>query len=213
MANKNSTSFDIDVDESEVKKPVSPPIRKSPPKPKVHSVEKIIKVEPEKKDPPKDPPQEQVQPTTPQQVVPSLEVRSHVSTNIKVPSSHHESVVVQPPKENNNPFGTVDPVVAAVVGTAVAAAAAGTAVTTGIATPAITAVKAGLVKAKMALGLSSKAAVVAGTAAVAGAAMVILEKKFTDYEKDIQSTKEDVDNMGDQLKRMDEMLNKITPKS
>lgn len=219
MSDKGSTSFDIDVDETEVKKPVSLPSKKTYSKPKAHSVEKITKVVPEQKDPPNEPPQEQVLPIPPQQIVPELEVRPHTSANTNTSTStaaprvHHEPIVVQPSKENVVHSDTVDPVTAAVVTTAVVGAAAGAAITTGIATPAITAVNAGLVKAKIALGLSSKAAIVVGGAAVVGAALVVLEKKFMDYEKDIKSTKEDMDNMGDQLSRLNEMLDKITPKS
>lgn len=214
MAKEKETSFELDVEETpkpeskSVSKP-GPPLRKTPPKKKVHHVTKVSEKVPQKKDPPKEPEAQVVPPPAPQQPPPSLEAHPAQHTNNKLSDTHHESVVVQPPKENDNLLGIkVDPVVAAIVGTA-AAVAGTTAVATGIATPAITAFKAGILKVKAALGITSKTAAVVGSAAVAGAVVVALEKKFTDYEKDIQSAKEDVGDIGEQLKKLDKLLDSV----
>ena len=214
MAKTDETSFELDVEETSKpeKKPASkssPPLRKSPPKKKVHHVTKVSKEVSKKKDPPKEPEAPVASPPAPQQPLPRLEIHPISHTNSKLSDTHHEAVVVQPPKENDNLLGIkVDPVVAAVVGTA-AAVAGTTAVATGMATPAITAIKAGILKAKAALGLTSKTAAIVGGAVVTGAAMVVLEKKFTDYEKDIQSAKEDVGDIGEQLKKLDKLLDSV----
>ena len=214
MAKADETSFELDVEETSKpeKKPLSKsshPLRKHPPKKKVHHVTKVSKEEQKKEDPPKEPEAPVLPPAAPQQPPPSLEAHPVQHANNKLSDTHHEAVVVQPPKENDNLLGIkVDPVVAAVVGTA-AAVAGTTAVATGMATPAITAVKAGILKAKAALGLTSKTAAIVGGTAVAGAAMLALEKKFTDYEKDIQLAKEDVGDIGEQLKKLDKLLDSV----
>ena len=125
-----------------------------------------------------------------------------------------EPVIVQPTKEELHlPFGVnVDPGTAAVVGTIAVAAAGTAAATTGVAAPMVTAVKAGIIKVKAVMGLSSKAAVAAGAAVVGAAAVVALERKFNDYEKDLQSAKEDVGDIGEQLKKLDALLDNIKPK-
>jgi wobble nucleotide-excising tRNase len=43
-------------------------------------------------------------------------------------------------------------------------------------------------------------------------ALVALEKKFSDYEKDMQSTKKDVGDISDQLKKLDALLDNVKPK-
>lgn len=212
MAKENEVSFELDVDEiSKSESKIDQPLRKEPPKKRVHHVAKVVKEEHKKESQKKDPNPEP--PSVAAQADPGAHRPSPGSTkalSIKLPSSHHESIVIQPKKEEGNLLGIhVDPVVAAAVGTAAAVAAGTAAVTTGVATPAITAVKAGIIKAKAALGFSSKAAVIAGGAAVAGAALVVLEKKFNDYEKDLLSTKKEVGDISDQIKKLDELIDKV----
>lgn len=215
MAKSIETSFELDVEESSnpASKPVSkpgPPLRKTPPKQKVHNVPEIVKEEPKKESPPKEPETPVANPNPTQQSLPSLEAHPVKHSSSRLSDTHHEAIVNHPTKDHSNLLGIhVDPVTATVVGTAAAVAAGTAAVTTGIATPAITAVKIGIIKAKAALGISSKAAAVAGTATVAGAVVVALEKKFTDYEKDIQSVKEDVGDIGEQLKKLDKLLDSV----
>jgi len=215
------TSVDIDVDEQEAPPPKPVPktefVAKKPAK-KVHKkaeVKKEIKVK--QPDPPPPPPIE---------VIPAVEEKPPVQEETKkvvvVPAkksiSHTvkkvEPLIAQPTKEDLHlPFGVnVDPGTAAVVGTIAVAAAGTAAATTGVAAPMVTALKAGIIKVKTAMGLSSKAAVVAGTAAVGAVAMVALEKKFNDYEKDLQSAKEDVGDISEQLKKLDALLDNVKPK-
>jgi hypothetical protein len=220
MSDKGSMSFDLDVDDSDVKKLEPPsveqakPIRKTPPKPRIHKAVKIEKKVSEKKEP--DQPAQPVVTDTSHEK-PELETKVvsktslpilHVTTKETVP------VVSQPEKGSTNlPFDThFDPGSAAVIGTiAVAAAGTAAAATTGAAAPVVAAVKAGIVKAKAALGLSSKAAAAMGVAAGV-TALVALEKKFSDYEKDMQSTKKDVGDISDQLKKLDALLDNVKPK-
>lgn len=211
MAKDNETSFELDVEE--IDKTVSKsdkPLRKSPPKKRVHHVAKVSKEE-NKKESPKKAPEPEPAPDLTQPKVGTLGLDSRPSNtaHVKLPTSHNESIVVQPKKETDNLFGIqVDPVVATVVGAA--AAVAGTAaVATGGATSAITAVKAGIIKAKAALGISTKAAAVVGGAAVAGAAILAIEKKMSSYESDIKNAKEEVGDISDQLKKLDQLLDKV----
>lgn len=214
MTKDNETSFELDVEDApkpqkkSVSKP-SQPLRKHPPKKKVHHVTKVSKEVPKKEDPPKEPEAPVAPPPAPQKPAASLAVLPAKHSDSKLPVAHHEAIVSHPTKDDNHLFGiNVDPITATVVG--VVATAAGTAaVTTGVAAPAITAVKVGILKAKAALGLTSKVAVVAGGAAVAGVALVALEKKFTDYEKDIQSAKDDMGEIGEQLKKLDTLLDSV----
>lgn len=224
MPKNSETSFDIDVeDEAPAKVDLNkeavpeikekPPLRKNPPKPKVHNAAKIDKEKPKKEDPPKEPNPPAAPPPEEKQPLKSLELHSNKHTSQKLPNTHHESVVAHPSKDDSNFLGVhIDPVAATVVGAAAAVAAGTAAVTTGVATPAITAVKIGIVKAKAALGFSSKAAAVVGGTALAGAALVALEKKFTDYENDIQNTKKEVGDISEQLKKLDDLISKAKSK-
>jgi hypothetical protein len=221
MSDKGSTSFDLDVDDSDVKKPEPvkvgqvKSIRKVPPKPRIHKAVKVEKKAPEKKEPTL-PPEPAV--TTAPQEKPELEIKTVSKTTLpvsKVVQKETIPIVSHPQKSDINlPFDiNVDPgAAAAVVGTIAVAAAGTAAATTGAAAPVISAVKAGIVKAKAALGISSKAAVAAGATVIGAAAVVALEKKFNDYEKDLQSAKEDVGGISDQLKKLDALLDNVKPK-
>jgi cell division protein FtsL len=222
MAKNSVTSFDLDVEEEEVKPqsgksaPEVKPLKKSVPKSKLHKIVKVEKQQPEKAPAESAAPValepakilEQIQPALSLQVVPTK------ISDIKLPKvPHTESHTVQHVQVADDSHGIqVDPVVATVVG-ATAVAAGTAAAASGIATPVLTAFKAGIIKAKMALGLSSKVAVVAGGSVVAAAAMIALEKKFDDYDKDIQTTKKAVGDIGDQIKRLDELLNSVKVQS
>lgn len=213
MAKSDETSFELDVEESSTpaKKPhvKTAPLRKHAPKKKVHHVPQIDKEVPKKESPQQDPAPSATPAPEAQQHPQSVKAHSDGHADNKLPNSRHESLVVQPTKEDSDFLGIkVDPVVAAVVGTA--AAVAGTAaVASGIATPAITAAKAGIMKVKAAFGLTSKAAAVVGGAAVAAGAVMLLEKKLTNYEADIQAAKGDVSDISDQLKKLDQLLDKV----
>jgi len=160
-----------------------------------------------------DLPQELEVPVTPslahQKQVPNLEKLLIKKSATKLSNFHHEASVAQSTKNDSYlPKIEIDPVTVATVGAAVVAAGTA-AVTTGVAAPAVTIAKVGILKIKAAMGLTSKAAVVVGGAAAVGVALVTLEKKFTDYEKDIQTAKDDMGEIGEQLKKLDTLLNSV----
>ena len=213
----NDTSFDLDVEEVPQKPSSSKPIRTTPPKPKIHKIAKV-KHPDSKKEIKKN--QEQVSPPVPDNAataqIPALELKVPTPQVKKVSNIQETTIptIVQPAKKDITfPFDVhVDPTTAAVVGTLTVAAAGTAAAATGVATPIIGAFKAGIVKAKAVMGISSKAAAVAGTTAVGAIAMIALEKKFTDYEKDMRTAKEDVDEVSEQIKKLDALLDRVKSK-
>lgn len=211
MAKVIDTSFDIDVEATKPSAPVhAKPIRTSSPKPRVHKAEEVKK----------EVKQEELTVLPAPPVAEEKNVESLSELEAKLPmiqvkwltDSHKStsSTVEQPAKKDIElPLGIhVDPATAAVVGTLTVAAGA-TAATTGIAAPAFTAMKLFAIKVKAALGLSSKAALAAGAGAAGVAAMMALEKRFNDYEKDIQCAKSEIDDVDDKIRHLDALLEKV----
>lgn len=215
MAKELSTSFELDVEETQslpAKKEPTPELvvrkAKSTDKKQVQKEDKR-EIQKEVQQKTESPAPEPIPVEIPQAYLPPAPVKKSTSV-------YHNTVPVisQPAKGDIAlPFGVhIDPTTAAVVGTLTVAAAGTAAATTGIAAPAMSAVKLGIIKAKAAMGLTSKVTIAAGATAAGVAAMVALEKKFSNYESEIEQAKSEVDDISAQLRALDALLDKAAEK-